>query len=410
MEQTDDQIGRLISSIDDLGKLDNTLVMYVIGDNGSSAEGGIEGTINELKNLNGVYESESMDDMYNRLAKWGDESTFPHFSAAWAVATNAPFKWTKQVAGDFGGTRNGMVVHWPKGIKSKNEIRSQFTHVNDVAPTILEAANIPAPDTLNGVKQIPMSGVSMAYTFDNPNAKERHTSQYFEMFGNRAMYKDGWLARVVHKYPWRPKPEATLQNDKWELYNTDEDFNLTNDLAARYPEKLQALQELFKKEAIKNNAYPLDDRSYERFNAAVAGRPDLMEGRTTIRLFDNMDNMLENTFINVKNRSFSIDADLALKGRDRGVILSQGGRFGGWALYMDKGKPAFRYNWFGQEQYTIKAKSPVKGKEAKLSLVFKYEGKPNEYGKGGTAMIYVDGKKVATGPRWSNCSVRIFCG
>ena len=223
-------------------------------------------------------------------------------------------------------------MHWPAGIKSKNGIRTQFSHVNDVAPTILEAANIPAPETFDGVKQIPMSGVSMAYAFDDPDAKTRHTSQYFEMFGNRAMYKDGWLARVVHKYPWRPKPEHTLQNDKWELYNTEEDFNLTNDLAARYPEKLQALQELFRKEAIKNNAYPLDDRSYERFNAAVAGRPDLMEGRTTIRLFDNMDNMLENTFINVKNRSFSIDADLALKGKDRGVILSQGGRFGGWAF------------------------------------------------------------------------------
>ena len=397
MEHTDVQIGRIIDSLDNLGKLDNTLVMYVIGDNGSSAEGGIEGTVNELKNLNGIFTDSSLDEMYEKLDAWGDDTTYPHFSSAWAVATNAPFRWTKQVAGDFGGTRNGMIVHWPKGIKAKGEIRSQFSHVNDVAPTILEATNIPAPETINGIKQIPMSGTSMIYSFDDGQAKERHTKQYFEMFGNRAMYKDGWLARVVHKAPWRPKVERSLQEDKWELYNTKEDFALVNDLSGKNPKKLKELQDLFQEEAIKNNVLPLDDRTYERFNAAVAGRPDLMQGRTSLQLYDNMGDMLENTFINIKNRSFSIDADLALNGsKERGVILSQGGRFGGWALYMDNGKPAFTYNWFGLEQYTVKSNSSISGKNAKVRLVFKYEGKPQEFGKGGTADLYVDNQKVGS--------------
>jgi arylsulfatase len=203
-------------------------------------------------------------------------------SAAWAVATDTPFAYTKQNAGDYGGTRNGMVMHWPNGFKTKGEIRAQWHHVNDIAPTVLEAAKLPAPTMVNGVEQRPMDGVSMLYCLDDTDAADRHTTQYFEMFGNRAIYHDGWLARVVHSLPWQSKPLHSLEEDVWQLYDARADFSLSNDLSAEHPEKLGELKALFREEAIKNNVYPLDDRSYERFNAKQAGRPDLMGGRTTL--------------------------------------------------------------------------------------------------------------------------------
>jgi len=311
------------------------------------------------------------------------------------VATDAPFTWTKQVAAEFGGTRNGMVMHWPKGIKANGEIRSQFHHVNDVAATVFEATGLPVPKSINGVQQIPLSGVSMLYAAEDANAPGRHTTQYFEMFGNRAIYNDGWLARVVHRAPWRNEVENTLQNDVWQLYNTAEDFSLTNDLAAENPEKLKELQDLFEKEAIANNVYPLDDRLYERFNAAIAGRPDLMGDRTSLTLADGMTGILENTFINQKNRSNTIVANVELKGNDRGVILTQGGKFGGWALYMDGGKPAYTYNWFGLDRYTIASPTAISSDSAEIKMQFAYDG--GGTGKGGLATLYVDGEKVAEG-------------
>ncbi len=257
-----------------------------MGDNGSSGEGGLTGTYNELIHLNGIFDAETTESMLKRADDWGGPDSFPHFSSAWAVATDAPFTWTKQVAGDFGGTRNGMVMHWPKGIKAKGEVRSQFHHVNDVASTVLEAVGLPHPKSVNGVPQIPLSGVSMLYAAKDANAPDRHTTQYFEMFGNRAIYHDGWLARVVHRAPWRDHVENTLQDDVWELYDTTEDFSLTNNLAKQNPAKLKEMQDLFEKEAIANHVYPLDDRLYERFNAAIAGRPDLMGTRTSLTLAD----------------------------------------------------------------------------------------------------------------------------
>ena len=394
-EHTDVEVGRLVDAIDDLGALDNTLFIYIMGDNGSSGEGGLSGTYNELIHLNGIFDAETIDSMLARADDWGGPDSFPHFSAAWAVATDAPFKWTKQMAADFGGTRNGMVMHWPKGIKAKGEIRSQFHHVNDVAATVLEATRLPHPKSVNGVPQIPLAGVSMLYAAKDANAPDRHTTQYFEMFGNRAIYHDGWLARAVHRAPWRDKVENTLQNDVWELYNTDEDFSLSNDLAARNPAKLKELQALFEKEAIANHVYPLDDRLYERFNAALAGRPDLMGDRTSLTLADGMSGILENTFINEKNRSKTIVADVELNGNDRGVILTQGGKFGGWALYMDGGKPAYTYNWFGLERYTIASPVAISGDRAEIKLQFDYDGGGN--GKGGKATLYVNGEKVAEG-------------
>ncbi len=393
---TDNEVGRLVAAIDEMGVLDNTLFIYIMGDNGSSAEGGITGTYNELIHLNGIFDAETVDGMLSRADDWGGPESFPHMSAAWAVATDVPFTWTKQMASDYGGTRNGMVMHWPNGINSKGEIRTQWHHVNDVGPTILEAAKLPEPKMINGVTQRPMDGVSMLYAVDNAEAPDQHTTQYFEMFGNRAIYNDGWLARVVHRVPWQGQPLNTLQEDQWELYNTEEDFSLTNDLAASNPEKLKELKALFEEEAIKNNVYPLDDRVYERFDPAIAGRPDLMGDRKSLTLAQGMDGIMENAFLNIKNNSKNITANLELKGNDRGIILAQGGKFGGWALYMDNGKPAYTYNWFGLDTYTISSDKALPKGSAEVKLEFAYDGgeKP---GQGGVATLYVDGEKVAEG-------------
>jgi len=392
---TDNEVGRLVDAIDDIGALDNTLFIYIMGDNGSSGEGGLTGTYNEMIHLNGIFDAETTESMLARADDWGGPDSFPHFSTGWAVATDAPFTWTKQMAADFGGTRNGMVMHWPDGIKAKGEIRSQFHHVNDVAATILEATNLPHPKSVNGVMQRPLTGVSMLYAAEDANAEDRHKTQYFEMFGNRAIYHDGWLARVVHRVPWGSAPINTLQDDVWDLYNVADDFSLTNNLAAEYPEKLKEMQELFDKEAVANSVYPLDDRVFERFNAATAGRPDLMGDRKSLTLAHGMVGLLENTFLNEKNNSKTIVADVQLNGNDRGIILTQGGKFGGWALYMDDGMPAYTYNWFGLERYTIMSSTAIDKPNAEIKLQFDYDG--GGPGKGGLATLYVDGDKVAEG-------------
>jgi arylsulfatase len=394
-EQTDHEVGRLVDAIGEIGQLDNTLFVYIMGDNGSSAEGGLTGTFNELVHLNGIFEAETIDSMLARADDWGGPNSFPHMAAGWAVATDSPFMYTKQVAGDYGGTRNGMVLHWPKGFKSKGEIRSQWHHVNDVAPTILEAAKLPTPKVINGVEQRPMDGVSMLYCLDDADAEDRHKTQYFEMFGNRGIYHDGWLARVNHRAPWRNEPFQPLEEDIWELYDTRADFSLFNDLSKEHPEKLKEMQALFEKEAIANSVYPIDDRSYERFNAKRAGRPDLMGDRTSLTLFEGMEGLTENAFLNVKNTSLTIEADVELSGKDRGVILAQGGKFGGWVLYMDKGRPTYTYNWFGLDAYTVQAPKPVQGKSATIKLDFEYDG--DGFGKGGVATIFVNDKNVAEG-------------
>jgi len=395
MEHTDNEVGRLVDAIAEVGALDNTLFIYIMGDNGSSAEGGLEGTFNELIHLNGIFDEETIESMLDHADDWGGPNSFPHMTAAWAVATDAPFKWTKQMAADFGGTRNAMVMHWPDGISAKGEIRSQFHHVNDLAPTVLEATQLPEPKMINGVEQIPMDGVSMLYAAKDKDAEDRHKVQYFEMFGNRAIYHDGWLARVVHMVPWVGTPRNAFQDEKWELYNVTEDFSLTNNLAEENPEKVKEMQDLFEKEAIANNVYPLDDRLYERFNAAIAGRPDLMGDRKSLTLADGMDGILENTFLNVKNTSKTIVANVNLKGNDRGIIICQGGKFGGWALYMNNGKPAYTYNYFGIESYTVASSKKISIPNAEIKLVFEYDGGGN--GKGGIATIFVDGEEVAKG-------------
>jgi arylsulfatase len=393
-EMTDHEIGRVVKAVEDLGELDDTLIFYIAGDNGTSAEGGMNGMFNEYTYFNSVHEQ--VPDLLKVLDKWGSPETYPHMAAGWAVAFDAPFEWTKQVASDYGGTRNGMVVHWPNGIKAKNEIRSQFHHVIDVAPTILAAAGLPEPKVVNGTPQIPMEGVSMTYAFDDAKAKDRHTTQYFEILGNRAIYHDGWLAGTVHKAPWEPKPRRPLEDDVWELYDTRNDFSLADDLAAKNPEKLKELQALFLKEAKKNQVLPIDDRSLERGVPALAGRPDLMQGRDSLTLAEGMAGMQENVFINVKNKSVKITAEVEIpEGGANGTIICQGGRFGGWSLYMQDGKPAYDYNMLGLERSTIASSAALPPGKATIELDFAYDG--GGMAKGGTGTLSVNGSQVASG-------------
>ncbi|HJQ97605.1 MAG TPA: arylsulfatase [Candidatus Polarisedimenticolaceae bacterium] len=390
-EQTDFEIGRLIDAIAEMGQLDDTLVFYIVGDNGTSGEGGQTGLYNEATYFNGV--PETVADQLKHLDTWGDETTYPHMAAGWAIAGDTPFMWTKQVASNFGGTRNGLVVRWPKGIKSKNEIRTQFHHVIDIAPTVLEAAKLPEPTSVNGTKQAPIEGVSMVYSFDDAKAGERHTRQYFEMFGNRAIYADGWYAATVHKSPWARDPYRPLAEDVWELYDVRSDFSLSNDLAGKNPEKLKELQAIFLDEAKAHRVLPLDDRSLERINAATAGRPDLMGGRTSLSLYDGMKGMSENAFINIKNRSHTITADVRVpQDGGHGTILCQGGRFGGWSLYVNGGKPAYTYNYLGLERFTVASSKALHPGKNNVRFEFAYDG--GGMGKGGTATMYVNGDKA----------------
>jgi arylsulfatase A-like enzyme len=392
-EMADTEIGRLIQAIKDTGQLDNTLVIYIVGDNGASAEGGMQGLYNEMTYFNGV--PESIQEQLSRMNDLGGPMSYGHYNAAWAVAGDTPFTWTKQVASSFGGTRNPLVIYWPKRIKANGEVRSQFHHVIDIAPTILEAATLPEPKTVDGTAQIPIQGVSMEYTFDDAKAKSRHTTQYFEIFGNRGVYKDGWLAGTVHRAPWEMKPRASLVDDKWELYNTENDFSLSKDLAAGNPDKLKAMQNAFMEEAIKYHVLPIDDRSIERLNAALVGRPDLMQGRKSLTVYQGMTGIMENVFINVKNRSHSIAADVTVPPKNaNGVIICQGGRFGGWTLYLKNGRPIYTYNWVGLKRYTIASKQPIAPGKATVRYEFAYDG---GMGAGGTGTIFVNDKQVAQG-------------
>ncbi|MGE5362275.1 MAG: arylsulfatase [Bacteroidales bacterium] len=393
-EYADTEIGRLVDAIKDLGQLDNTLVLYIVGDNGTSAEGGMNGMFNENTYFNGV--QETVADILKRYDELGGPMSYNHMAAGWAVAGDTPFMWTKQVASNFGGTRNGMVAYWPKRITAKGEVRSQFHHVIDIAPTVLEAANLPEPKIVNGTPQKPIEGVSMVYTFDDAKAEGRHKVQYFEIAGNRAIYADGWFAGTIHKAPWESKPRASLLDDKWELYDTRSDFSLASDLAAQNPAKLKELQDLFMKEAGKYSVLPIDDRTIERLNPKIAGRPDLMGDRMSLTLYPGMTGMSENAFINVKNRSLTITADVEVAaGGANGVILAQGGRFGGWSLYMKGGKPIYVYNFLGLQRFTVASAQALPSGKATIRFEFAYDG--GGLAKGGLGTMYVNDKKVAEG-------------
>ena len=393
-EYADTEIGRLIASINDLGQLDNTLIFYIVGDNGASAEGGMNGLLNEMTYFNNV--PETIQEQLAHIDDLGGPLSHNHYSAGWAVAGDTPFTWTKQIASSYGGTRNGMVVHWPKGVSARNEIRSQWHHVIDVAPTVLEAAGLPEPRVVNGTPQIPIQGVSMLYAFNDPKAPERHITQYFEMFGNRGVYSDGWLAGTVHRAPWESKVRAPLADDKWELYDTKSDFSLTNDLAARKPDKLKEMQAIFMREAVANNVLPIDDRLFERVNPVLAGRPDLMLGRKSLTVYEGMFAIPENAFINVKNTSFSITADVVVGDQPaNGVIIAQGGRFGGWSLYVKDDRPIYHYNFLGKNRFTVAATKPLAPGKATVVFNFAYDG--GGAGKGGLGTLFINGEKVGEG-------------
>jgi arylsulfatase len=394
-EYTDFEIGRMLKAFEEVGQADNTLVIYVAGDNGTSGEGGQNGMFNEYTYFNGVHEK--VEDMLKKIDQWGGPETYPHMASGWAVALDSPFGWMKQVPSDFGGTRNGMVVHWPKGIKAKNEIRTQFSHVIDVAPTVLQAIGLPEPKVVDGVKQIPMAGVSLVYSFEDGKARERHITQYFEVAGNRAIYHDGWFARTTHRAPWEAKPRRTLQdNSAWELYDVRSDFSLANDLAAKNPKKLAEMQKVFLKEAAKYGVLPMDDRVFERLDAVAVGRPDLMGARKSLTLAEGMTGMLEGVFVNVKNRSKTITAEVEVPASGgNGTLIAQGGRFGGWSLYVKDGVPAYDYNFLGLQRTSIVSSKKLSPGKSELRFQFDYDG--GGPAKGGQGTLFVNGEKVAEG-------------
>ncbi|MEY4243372.1 MAG: hypothetical protein RLZZ245_957 [Verrucomicrobiota bacterium] len=396
LDMTDHSVGRVIDAIETTGQLDNTLVILVYGDNGTSAEGGRDGMFSEMTYFNGV--KETVPDMLKFVDKWGGPETYPHMSAGWAVMLDTPYTWTKQVASDHGGTKVGMAIQWPKGITAKGELRTQFHHVIDVAPTILAAAKLPEPTTVNGVKQRPMDGVSMAYSFEDAAAKGTRTTQYFEMFGNRAIYHEGWFARVIHKAPWEAKPRRALDDDSaWELFDTTKDFALTNNLAAEQPEKLAELKKLFLAEASKNFALPIDDRVFERINAELVGRPDLMAGRTSLTLAEGMHGMSENVFLNIKNKSKTVTAEIEVAEGTiaNGTLIAQGGRFGGWSLYVKDGVPGYHYNFLGLKQFAVVSTEKLPTGKSTVRFEFAYDG--GGLGKGGTGTLFINDQKVGEG-------------
>lgn len=391
-EHTDKQIGRLIDAIRDMGELDDTLLYYIIGDNGSSAEGGPDGSFNEILALNGIVSD--ISSQLPHIDDWGGPNTFPHFAVGWAHAGNTPFQWTKQVASHFGGTRNPAIVHWPAGIRAKGEVRGQFHHVIDVAPTVLDAAGLPEPKSVNGTKQRPIDGVSMRYSFDDATARGRRTTQYFEMFGNRAIYHDGWIAAARHSIPWLVEPLPPFGQDRWELYDVSQDFSQARDLAATHPAKLAELQDLFTTEAIRNHVYPLDDRRVERFNAAIAGRPDLIGDRRSLTLYQGMTGISENAFINVKGRPHTISADVEVHAGDAsGVIIAQAGRFGGWSLFMKGGRIHEVYNFGGLQRTTVS--SPQVLPPGRHTIVYEFTPETPKPGSAAVSRLSVNGRQVA---------------
>ncbi len=393
-EHTDHQVGRLLTTLEEIAALDNTLIFYILGDNGASGEGGITGSVNEMAALNNS--PDTTENILNHLDDIGTPMAYNHYPVGWAHAMDTPYQWTKQIASHWGGTRTGMITHWPNGIASKNEIRHQWCHVIDVVPTILEAVKIPHPQFVNGMQQEPIEGISFAYSFDDPKAPDRHTTQYFEIFGNRGIYHKDWSACTIHSIPWvLAGPDKNFNDDDWELYAPG-DWSQAYNVANQYPEKLKDLQALFLIEASKYKVFPLDDRKAERFNSDLAGRPDLLQGRTTMTLYPGMSHLNENTVLNIKNKSFSVTAKVELKDdTTNGAIIAQGGRFAGWSLYMKNGYPVFCYNWFNRQHYYIGSREQLSAGEHFIHFEFKYDG--GGIGKGGTGILYADDHDIAQG-------------
>ena len=395
LEHTDYHIGRFLDALGPV--LDDTLVFVIMGDNGASAEGTLQGTFNELINANGLSEWETPEFLSAKLGEFGSEASYGHYAVGWAWAMDTPYQWTKQVASHWGGTRNGTIVHWPNGIADRGGLRHQFAHVIDVAPTVLQAAGIPEPTLVNGVLQSRYEGTGMVYSFDDAAAPERHETQYFEMVGNRGIYHKGWSAVTKHSTPWElvGQVRPAFDDDVWELYDGTRDWTQAHDLSTEFPDKLHALQRLWLIEAAKYNVLPLDDRLVERILPEAAGRPTLITGSSQ-RLFAGMGRLSENSVLNIKNKSFSLTAELVVPDSGaQGVIIAQGGRFGGWSLYAKAGRAAFCYNVLGITYSTIEATDPLPTGKTQVRMQFAYDG--GGIGKGGTVTLYCDGAPVGSG-------------
>jgi arylsulfatase len=395
LEHTDYHVGRLVDALEDLGILEDTLVYYVIGDNGASAEGTVNGTFNEMFVFNGAAALETPELVASRIDELGTPTSYNHFAVGWAHAMDTPYQWTKQVASHWGGTRNGTIVHWPSGFSARGELRTQFHHVIDVAPTVLEVAGLPHPTRVDGVDQVPLEGVSMRYSFDGAAETDRHETQYFEMFCNRGIYDQGWTAVTRHSIPWLTA--ATLppfDEDVWELYEPG-DWSQAHDLAAEMPEKLAELQQLWLAEARKYNVLPLDDRRIERFNADLVGRPVLVKGNTQL-LFGGMGRLTEGSVVNVKNKSHAVTSEIVVPetGAD-GVIIAQGGAFAGWSLYTKDGRPKYCYNLLGLQRFTVEGDAAIPPGTHQVRMEFAYDG--GGLAKGGDVTLYVDGTQVGEG-------------
>jgi len=397
LSYADNQIGRLVDAVKESGQLDNTLVIFIMGDNGASAEGSLQGTTNEVATAgNGV--KEDLPFLLSMIDQLGGPLTYNHYPVGWAHAMDSPMQWTKQVASHFGGTANGMVISWPARIKDKGGIRSQFCHVIDITPTIYEAAGITPPEIVDGVKQKPLEGTSMVYTFDNPKAPPRHNVQYFELVGNRAIYKDGWMASTTPlRLPWVTMGEEPNPDDfKWELYNVNEDFSQAHNLAAKHPEKLKELQAAFEAEAKKYNVYPLDSSFASRVDPAI--RPSLTKGRNEFTYYAGMIRIPEGSAPDFKNKSWTAAAEITIPQRGAsGVLAAIGGRFGGWGLWLADSKPRFAYALSNQpaHKFQVASDDPLPPGNHLVRVKFDYDG--GGIGKGGTATVFVDEKQVAQG-------------
>jgi arylsulfatase len=396
MEYTDHHVGRLFETLERLGVMDDTLVYYIIGDNGASAEGSINGCFNEMSYFNGLQSFETPEYLMARLDKLGGPESYNHYAVGWAHAMNTPYQWTKQVASHFGGTRNGTIVHWPKAIKGKGEVRTQFCHVIDVAPTILEASGIPQPVSVEGIQQDPIEGASMLASFNDGAAPEHHETQYFEVMGNRGIYHKGWTAVTKHYTPWLTgAPRPALDDDVWELYDTTRDWSQSKDLSAEMPDRLRELQRLWLIEATRYKVLPIDDRIFEKINPDTAGRPVLIKGKTQL-LFGGMGHLSENCVLNLKNKSHSVTAQIEVpQGGAQGVIIAQGANIGGWSLYAIAGKLRYCYNWGGLKHFIVESSAPIPAGVHQVRMEFAYAG--GGLGKGGKVTLFCDGAQVGEG-------------
>lgn len=393
LEQTDHEVGRLVGAIDDVGVLDDTLIYYIIGDNGASAEGTINGCFNEMTTLNGLPGIETTEFLLSKTDDFGTPDAYSHYAVGWAHALCAPYQWTKQVASHWGGTRNGTVVHWPNGLTEQGGMRNQFRHVIDVAPTILEAAGLPAPHSVNGIAQAPLEGVSMMSTLRDAAAPETHEVQYFEMTGNRGIYFQGWTAVTKHRTPWKADAPPPFDDDVWELYAPG-DWTQAHNLATQNPAKLAELQRLWLIEATKYNVVPLDDRGFERINPDIAGRPQLVRGNSQL-LFDGM-RVSEWCVLTIKNKSHSVTAEVEVPtGGASGVLITQGGSAGGWTLYAHEGRLKYCYNFLGIDHYMVAATKPIPTGKHQVRMEFGYDG--GGLGRGGDVTLFYDGKAVGQG-------------